>query len=487
MNNSDETISFPEPLKVQIEKPSLKKYIKYLSFFGPGAIVASLTVGQGQLILGPQIGALFGFSFLWLITINLGSYLIAYVSCRFTMLSGISIIDLFAFKTRKGWFNWLIIIIMLIFIPIFAASIITSLGQALSWIFGFGHYLWWGIGCSFIAALLVLVGRYRLLEYTQAVFVAVLAIGAVVSVLFIQPDYAEIIPHFFKIGLEVPNEYPTWVSQVEGFSPTPIPLLMLGFLGTLTFTLITLVGYLGWIKQKKWGIFRNETNSQEYSSKLFSSFKKHGKITYLPNDPSEIKKSKMLLTPLKIDLVFAFIIVAIVSASYIIAGNYLLGPQTDGSVLLPSDTELIRTQGEIFKSIASWLLPLFKLGVFFALFGTIYAGLEAGTRMLYELFQTLDKRVKTFEYKRFMLYTILYIMVLGIPLSILMYKGLSVLLMLSITLMFIGVFGVIIYGISAIYMSQKVLPKQYRLSPLNLLIAIVGVILLCIPLLFLIL
>ena len=98
MDNSNETISYPEPLKVQTEKPSLKKYIKYLSFFGPGAIVASLTVGQGQLILGPQIGALFGFSFLWLITINLGSYLIAYVSCRFTMLSGISIIDLFAFK-----------------------------------------------------------------------------------------------------------------------------------------------------------------------------------------------------------------------------------------------------------------------------------------------------------------------------------------------------------------------------------------------------
>ena len=136
---------------------------------------------------------------------------------------------------------------------------------------------------------------------------------------------------------------------------------MLGFLGTLTFTLITLVGYLGWIKQKKWGIFRNETDSQEYSSKLFSSFKKHGKITYLPSDPSEIKKSKMLLTPLKIDLVFAFIIVAIVSASYIIAGNSLLGLQADGSVLLPSDTELITTQGEIFKSISYWLLPLFKL------------------------------------------------------------------------------------------------------------------------------
>jgi len=80
------------------------------------------------------------------------------------------------------------------------------------------------------------------LEYTQAVFVAVLAIGAVVSVILIQPNYVEIIPHFFRIGLDVPSVYPSWINQVDGFSPTPIPLLMLGYLGTLTFTLITLVG-----------------------------------------------------------------------------------------------------------------------------------------------------------------------------------------------------------------------------------------------------
>jgi hypothetical protein len=463
----------------------LKKYLKYISFFGPGAIVASLTLGQGQLILGPQIGALLGFSVLWLITINIGSYLIAYVSCRFTMLSGISIIDLFSFKTKKGWFNWLIVLIMVIFIPIFAASIISSLGQSLVWIFGVGHYLWWGIGGSLVAAFLFVIGRYRLLEYTQAVFVAVLAIGAVVSVIVIQPNYAEIVPHFFKIGLDIPSEYPSWINQVEGFTPTPIPLLMLGYLGTLTFTLITLVGYLGWIKEKKWGIFRNRKDSNEFSNRLFSFFQKRGKITYLPSDPVEIRKSRMLLKPLKIDLIFAFIIVSIVSASYMISGYYLLGPQVDGSVLLPSDSKLIETQGEIFSNVASWLLPLFKLSVFFALFGTMYAGLEAATRMLYEILQSLNTRVKRVEYRRFMIYTILYILIFGIPLSILMYLGLSVLLMLSLTLMFIGVFGVIIYGMWGIYLSQKVLPRQYKLSSIFLFISIVGVILLCIPLVFL--
>ena len=123
--NNNDLISYPKPDKILLEKPSLKKYLKYLSFFGPGAIVASVTIGQGQLIIGPQIGAWAGFVLLWLITLNIGSYIIAYFSIRFTMLSGINVIDLFANKTRKGWFNWLIIIIMLIFIPIFTASIIV--------------------------------------------------------------------------------------------------------------------------------------------------------------------------------------------------------------------------------------------------------------------------------------------------------------------------------------------------------------------------
>jgi hypothetical protein len=41
MDESIETISFPKPSKILTDKPSLKKYIKYLGFFGPGAIVAS--------------------------------------------------------------------------------------------------------------------------------------------------------------------------------------------------------------------------------------------------------------------------------------------------------------------------------------------------------------------------------------------------------------------------------------------------------------
>jgi hypothetical protein len=328
-----------------------------------------------------------------------------------------------------------------------------------------------------------LLGRYRLLEISQAVFVTVLAIGAIASVLLLMPslDLIEIGTNLLSVGQNIPQSYPTWVDSVEGFQKTPIPLAMLGYLGTLTFTLITLIGYLGWIKQKKWGIFGGSDDSQKLSDRLLSSFKSEGRILYLPSSKEEIKRSRYLLKPLFIDLVFAFLIVSIISVSYMIAGDSLLGLRPDGSVLLPSDVNLLTEQGRIFSSMASWLEPLFKVSVFFALFGTVYAGFEAGTRMLFETGKTIIPKINTLEYKRFMLYVLIYILVIGIPLALLMYYGLSVLLMLSLTLMFLGVFGVLIYGAGAIYLSQKVLPDQYKLSKIGLLIAILGLVLLLIP------
>jgi len=60
----------------------------------------------------------------------------------------------------------------------------------------------------------------------------------------------------------------------------------------------------------------------------------------------------------------------------------------------------------------------------------------------------------------------------------------SVLLLLSITLMFIGVIGVIVYGIGVVYLSQTVLPEKYKLSKTGLLIGIIGIFFMCIPLFF---
>lgn len=480
----EEKIKFSEPDTVLTEKPSIKKYLKYLLFFGPGAIVASLTIGQGQLIIGPQIGAWAGYSLLWLITLNIGSFIIAYISIRFTMLSGISTMDLFAIKTKKGWLNWIFIIIMLVFIPIFAATILTSLGQAVQWVLGAGNYLLWGIFFGIIAGIIAIVGRYKIFELSHAFFVIVLAIGAIVALISLKPDLFEILPNFFTIGQNVPSQYPEWVvTNYPSVTKTSIPLYMLGYLGTLTFTLVTLIGYLGWIKIKKWGIYKDKKDANLFSQKCFDSFRKQGKIDYLPEKSEEIKKSRILLKPLLIDLSIAFIIISIVSAAYMITGGILLNEQQ----ILPEDTKLVQNQLVIFTYLAEWLKPLFQIGVIFALFGTIYAGFEAGSRMLYETGRNLNKKIRETPYKKFMTFVLIYILVFAIPLSTLMYinPNFSVLLFLSITLLFIGVIGVIIYGIGVLYLSQTVLPEKYKLGKIGVALSIMSIIFLLIPFIFL--
>lgn len=470
-----DTLSFPEPPEVVRQPPSLRKYLRYLLFFGPGAILASMTIGQGQLILGPQIGAWAGYALLWLITLNIGSYVVAYVGTRFTMMSGISTMDMFALKTRGGWINWLIIAIMAVFVPTFAAAIITTLGHSLAWIFGVGHYLVWGVSFSLLAALLALLGRYKVLEVSQAFFVAVLGIGAIASVAVLRPDLFNILPRFAFIG-NVP-EYPPWVDGITDFSKTPIPLSMLGYLGTLTISIVPLVGYLGWVKVKKWGIFRGSADPDGLSERLFARYRRQGSMGYLPRERREIKKSRLLLKPLAVDLAIAFVIVSLVSAAYMIAGAQLLGPLQK----IPTDVNLLKEQAIIFSNMAPWLKPLYQVSVAFALFGTVYSAFEAASRMLFEVGKTVRVSIGKLPYKRFMLYFLIYVLALGIPLAVLMYAGLSVLLVLSITLLFIGVVSVVIYGAGVIYLSQTVLPRAYRLGSFGMGLAVFCLELLLLP------
>jgi Mn2+/Fe2+ NRAMP family transporter len=461
------------------------KYLRYLLFFGPGAVLASMTIGQGQLILGPQIGAWAGFSLLWLITLNLGSYVIAYIGCRFTMITGISTMDLFAKRTRYGWLNWLFIGIILIFVPLFTAAIITTLGESLRWIVGFGHYLFWGILFGVLAGVLVLVGRYRLVEHTQAFFVAVLGIGALLSVAVLKLDIIDVVSNFFFIG-HVPH-YPSWVDvHFPSVAETPVPLLMLGYLGTLTISLVPLVGYLGWIKVKKWGIFKDCDDPDNLSQSLFRRFEKEGKISYLSPSKGEIKKSRLLLKPLLIDLGIAFFVVSIVSAAYMIAGASLLGPQGDGTFKLPTDVNLIREQAVIFSHVASWLHPVYQVSVVFALFGTAYAGFEAVSRMLYETAKNVSRKIVGVPYQKFLFFVFLYILATGIPLAILGALGVSIILMLSLTLLFIGVVGVLIYGVGVLVLSQTLLPQGYKLGKGLLFIAGIALAFLSLPFVFLI-
>ena len=78
-----------------------------LRFFGPGAIIASLTIGSGESILASREGAVFGYAVLWaLVAATIAKGAIVYASNRYIVLTGEHPMMRFAraLPGPRGWF-----------------------------------------------------------------------------------------------------------------------------------------------------------------------------------------------------------------------------------------------------------------------------------------------------------------------------------------------------------------------------------------------
>ena len=52
-----------------------------IKMFGPGAVIASVTVGTGETIFSPRVGALFGYTMFWVVlTAAITKGLLVYLS-----------------------------------------------------------------------------------------------------------------------------------------------------------------------------------------------------------------------------------------------------------------------------------------------------------------------------------------------------------------------------------------------------------------------
>ena len=103
-----EKIRIPEPPEKLQGRMSLATA---LMFFGPGAIVASLTIGSGEVIFASRAGAVFGYAALWVVFIGLISKAaLVYGANHYITVTGEHPMSRFAriFPGPRGWFPLLI-------------------------------------------------------------------------------------------------------------------------------------------------------------------------------------------------------------------------------------------------------------------------------------------------------------------------------------------------------------------------------------------
>ena len=118
-----------------------------LKFFGPGAIIASLTIGSGETLFASRGGAVFGYSLIWAFLISaIMKGVQVYTGMRYMTLTGEHPMERWAhLPGPRAWFPLVIAIPSLICFPFIVSGLATLLGILTKWIVGFGNPYYWGL------------------------------------------------------------------------------------------------------------------------------------------------------------------------------------------------------------------------------------------------------------------------------------------------------------------------------------------------------
>lgn len=162
---------------------------------GPGLIISAVIVGSGELIVTPKLGASVGFDLLWFII--LGCFIKVFVQIelgRFAIARGMTTLEAMNSipgpRFRVSWLVWLWTLMYVALIFQVAgmvgglASVFSLAGLPLA-------NQWLAVLCGASAALLLVLGRYRMVEIFSTVLVVVFTFTTLIAVGALQfTDYA---------------------------------------------------------------------------------------------------------------------------------------------------------------------------------------------------------------------------------------------------------------------------------------------------------
>jgi Mn2+/Fe2+ NRAMP family transporter len=401
-----------------------RRYLSYLKYFGPGAIIACMTIGAGDIVLAPRIGAWAVplYSALWIITFAMITKgLTAYLATRYSLLSGEHIMSLFARVRPRGWINIVSLLIGFALLPFMIATFLTILGNVLTRFTGTGDFILWGVGLGLAIALLGFISSYKIIERIQLLFVMFLSIGAVIAVVVVHPDWFAILKGLFTP--QVPK-VASWVTA-EDIIAIPVMLQLAAIYGTMHGAYADFTAYISWWRLRV-----------------------HEKKVALKSE---------IMAGVKVDLLVSFIVVAIFMVAFLAAGVIILGQNQ----LVPNGVDLISKQQNIYAVISPFVGNyLYPIAMVVVIGGSIYAGMDATPRMIKAWLDPLSTRVQKVSFKRFQGYILLYLLFVSVPLMFIQKP----IILMTIYLLLTGVFGMWLLGWGALWANQKHLPKEQRLG-----------------------
>jgi len=451
-------IKFP-PIPSQLETSNIFTNLKY---FGPGAIIASMTIGSGETIFASRGGAVFEYTILWCFILGtLMKGIQVYTGSRYFTLTGEHPIERWAYLPGpRKWFPILIGLICIFCFPGWIGGLSKMLGSLCVWMFHIGTPQIWGTIFILTALFLSIGGGYRFLENTQRTIIAILLLSMIAAVFASRPDSISVIKGL--ISPSIPSDYEPWVyTNYPDVASRKLWIEIVTYIGAVGGGTYDYIGYLGMLREKKWGIIglRSIKNS---INKTYNSTKE---MVSLSEDEKDLKLGLRWLKAPKIDIFFSFGSILIFTLLFVICGASILHKQQ----LIPDGINLIRLQAQFLRNIHHYLLYLYQLSIFFVFFGTIYGAYEVYTRTFFESARAVFQ--KTGNLRKVKSYLFLYLTISGL---ILLWTGWDPISIVTPGAIIGGVFSCGLWCFAMIWSDKKFLPKPYRMGKILIVLTIIS-------------
>ncbi len=361
-----------------------------LRSFGPGAIIASVTIGSGETVFASRGGALFGYALLWcFIGGGLMKFVQVYTAARYTTLTGEHPMEGWKYLPGpEGWAVYVLSAMTILCFPLWLSGLPKMLGGLVVWIGGLeaGTGPWsdgrvWGTLFVAAAILLTLVQSYGALERTQTVIVGVLLLFILMAMFACRPDWLAALQ-----GSLVPSlpAYHPWVSAKYPAIAGRSPWLELGtYLGAIGGGTQDYFGYIGMLREKGWGLLgRPPRGGREGVA--------------IADDETNIARGRAWLRAPLADTGGSFLCVVVFTMAFMILGAALLHPQQ----IVPSGLQLLSVQSAFLTGLHPKLVYVYQAGVFTAFFGTILGAYELYVRTTHECLRPLFRRIRRMPLRR---------------------------------------------------------------------------------------
>jgi Mn2+/Fe2+ NRAMP family transporter len=454
----------------KVEEPPKFSHRWLWTVLGPGAIIAALTIGSGELVWTPRAAVAFGYIMTWAFFYGIWiKAIIQWLANRWHVITGISASAATA-TTIGRWFNILMLAAILSVMPLWWNTL-STLSAQVPWV-ALGRpvsltYFWIVIVILTIALLLsaTRLGRaYGVLERVNQILLWTMFIAFWIAVLFaVRPDWIAFFSNLF-IPRPIP-EYEEWVKEAAPDIWALAPLVLLGSaLGALGGGIQDYIGYQAMLKEKKWGF-------SGFSDQLTSKAIIEGKTKQLdlPTDEVSVRKINRWLRPTAFDTLLSFGMVFIVTMPVVILSVEILRPKH----LAPSGIRFVEVQvAWLTETLGSWAGILWWLGAFAALWGTFYALHEVYTWTIYDLLRGTFKRFANITIDRVRLIVYGYVIIVG---AIVYFTKFSLPILVAFATAVTHLFALAIWGIALLYLNLRVLPKPYRPSLIVVILSIIGI------------